>query len=152
EARDLFDDGPERRIVAEYDYCDERGNLLFQVVRFDPKDFRQRRPDGNGGWARDLNGGRRVFYPLPEVLSVKSVLICEGEKDCETARAMDLVATTCGAAGKWRVEYSECLRGKRVAIIADADEPGRKHAQQVAESLTSKADSIKVLELPGAKD
>jgi hypothetical protein len=152
EARDLFEEGPEWRIVAEYDYRDEKGNLLFQVVRFDPKDFRQRRPDGNGGWTWNLNGVRRVLYRLPEVLAVKSVLICEGEKDCETARAMGLVATTCGAVGKWRLEYSECLRGKRVAIIADADEPGRKHAQQVAESLTGKADSIKVLELPGAKD
>ena len=36
--------------------------------------------------------------------------------------------------------------------IADADEPGRKHAQQVAKSLAGKAESVKVLELPGAKD
>jgi len=39
-----------RKIVATYDYTDESGNLLFQVVRYDPKDFRQRRPDGKGGW------------------------------------------------------------------------------------------------------
>src|SRR5262245_43639267 len=32
------------KIVATYDYGDETGKLLFQVVRFDPKDFRQRRP------------------------------------------------------------------------------------------------------------
>src|SRR5436305_2032636 len=30
------------RIVATYPYTDERGELLFQVVRFPPKDFRQR--------------------------------------------------------------------------------------------------------------
>src|SRR5262245_54489201 len=41
---------PYRRIVAEYDYTDEHGDLLYQVVRFDPKDFRQRYPNGNGGW------------------------------------------------------------------------------------------------------
>ena len=39
-------------IVATYDYVDEIGALLFQVLRFDPKDFRQRRRDpagdGNG--------------------------------------------------------------------------------------------------------
>ena len=34
------------RIVATYDYTDEAGELLFQVVRYDPKDFRQRRRDG----------------------------------------------------------------------------------------------------------
>jgi hypothetical protein len=44
------------------------------------------------------------------------------------------------------------LRGKSVAIIADADEPGRKHAEQVAVSLWLRAASTKVIELPGAKD
>src|SRR5262249_5124541 len=39
-----------RREVASYDYRDEHGTLLYQVVRYEPKDFRQRRPDGNGDW------------------------------------------------------------------------------------------------------
>ena len=145
EPRDLFtDDGmanqgagkPAGRIVAEYDYPDENRKLLYQVVRFEPKDFRQRRPDGNGGWVWNLNGVRRVLYRLPQVMAAKSVLICEGEKDCGTAHKIGIVATcNAGGSGKWRDEYSESLRGRRVAIIADADEPGRKHAQQVAASL-----------------
>lgn len=43
-----------RRIVATYDYTDAHGELLFQVVRYHPKDFRQRRPDGKGGWVWKL--------------------------------------------------------------------------------------------------
>ena len=39
---------------------------------------------------------------------------------------------------KWREEYAEPLRGKRVVIIADADEPGRKHAQQIAASVSAR--------------
>ena len=39
-----------KAIAAIYDYSDATGRLVFQVVRFDPKDFRQRRPNGNGGW------------------------------------------------------------------------------------------------------
>ena len=40
-----------RTIVATYDYRDESSTLLYQVVRYaTPKDFVQRRPDGNGGW------------------------------------------------------------------------------------------------------
>ena len=35
-----------RQLVAAYDYCDEAGDVLFQVVRYEPKDFRQRRPKG----------------------------------------------------------------------------------------------------------
>jgi len=39
--RPASDDAPKGRIVSTYDYRDEGGTLLFQVVRFDPKDFRQ---------------------------------------------------------------------------------------------------------------
>jgi hypothetical protein len=154
EMRDLFPDASSApRIVAEYNYLDECGQLLFQVVRFNPKDFRQCRPDGNGGRSWNLNGVRRVLYDLPDVLKAKSVLVCEGEKDCGVAHELGLVATcNPGGAGKWRPEYSETLRGKRVAIISDADEPGRKHAKTVAASLYGKAATVKVLELPGAKD
>jgi putative DNA primase/helicase len=153
-ARDLYGDGTAaQRIVAEYDYCDEKGELLFQVVRLEPKDFRQRRPDSKGGWTWRLNDTRRVLYCLPDLILARSVVICEGEKDCETARGMGLVAT-CNphGAGKWRSEYSESLRGKRVCIIADADQPGRKHARDVAASLYCKTESLKIIETPNAKD
>jgi hypothetical protein len=155
ELRELFsgNGAGQQSIVAEYPYEDEKGNLLFQVVRYEPKAFKQRRPDGKGGWHWNLGGARRVLYRLPEVVAARSVLVCEGEKDCETARALGIVATcNPGGAGKWRAEYSESLRGKRVAIIADADEPGRKHAQLVASSLYARVEPLKVLELPGAKD
>lgn len=55
------------QIVARYNYVDETGELLFQCVRYMPKDFRQRRPDGNGDWIWDLKGTRRVLYRLPEI-------------------------------------------------------------------------------------
>src|SRR5206468_1926270 len=54
-----------RRIVATYDYRDEQGNLSFQVVRFSPKGFAQRRPDGKGLSLYNLNGVRRLLYRLP---------------------------------------------------------------------------------------
>src|SRR6516225_779255 len=56
-----------RSAERAYDYRDENGALLFQVVRFAGKDFRQRRPDGKGGWLWNLNGVRRVPYRLPEL-------------------------------------------------------------------------------------
>ena len=33
------------KITATYDYTDEKGNLLYQVCRLEPKSFRQRRPE-----------------------------------------------------------------------------------------------------------
>jgi putative DNA primase/helicase len=59
---------PSGKIGATYDYLDEVGSLLFQVCRMEPKDFRQRRPDGNGGWDWRLGDTRRVLYRLPELL------------------------------------------------------------------------------------
>lgn len=66
-------------LVAEYDYTDEHGALLFQVVRFDPKDFRQRQPDG-AGWKWNVRGVRLVPYRLPQILQSARVIIVEGEK------------------------------------------------------------------------
>ena len=45
-----------RAYRCDYDYTDESGELLFQVTRHEPKDFRQRRPDGRGGWIADTRG------------------------------------------------------------------------------------------------
>jgi AAA domain-containing protein/Toprim domain-containing protein/CHC2-type zinc finger protein len=145
------DSGP--RIVETYPYYDEEGNTLFEVVRFSPKSFRQRRPDGKGGWIWNLNGVRRVLYNLTGIESAESVVVTEGEKDVHSALKLGIFATcNPGGAGKWRDQYSETLFGKHCVIVADADEPGRKHAQQVAASLHLRARSVKVLELPGAKD
>ena len=43
------------RLVAAYQYTDEEGALLYEVLRFEPKAFRQRRPDGNGDWTWNVN-------------------------------------------------------------------------------------------------
>lgn len=72
------------REVSAYDYTDAAGSLLYQTVRYDPKEFRPRRPDGRGGWAWSLQGVRRVLYRLPEpaedLAAGRTVLVVEGEK------------------------------------------------------------------------
>jgi putative DNA primase/helicase len=142
-----------RRISAIYNHTDEEGKLLYQVLRLEPKAFRQRRPNGCNGWIWNLNSTRRVLYGLPEVLKAKTVLIVEGEQDADAGRSLGFEATcNSGGAGRWKPEYSDFLHGKNVAIIADADVPGRRHAQEVAKSLAQIVLSLKVLELPGAKD
>ena len=144
----------QRKIAKTYDYTDEGGNLLFQVCRFDPKDFRQRRPDGKGGWIWNLEGVRRVPYRLPEILeaigSERPVFVVEGEKDADALWRLG-VPTTCNpqGAGKWRDEYSSHLKGATVHVVADNDPPGRAHAQQVAQSLTQASAEVRVIDLPG---
>lgn len=149
---------PARKIVENYDYTDHEGKLLFQVVRFIPKDFRQRRPDGQGGWVWSLKDVEPVLYKLSDVRAAVSVLIVEGEKDVNTAYRMGLPdgwAATCNpmGAGKWRESYSETLAGKYVAILPDADLPGKKHGALVAQALQGKASTVSRLTLPeGVKD
>jgi putative DNA primase/helicase len=142
-----------RRIIAQYPYRDENGKLLFEAVRYSPKDFKQRKPNDDGGWVWKLNGTPRVPYRLPELLAADpgdTIFIPEGEKDCESLAALGLVATcNVGGAGKWKPEYSEFLRGRNVAILPDNDDTGREHAETVANSTAGIAASVKVIDLPG---
>jgi hypothetical protein len=163
ELRDLFPEERPRRgaggrgsIAATYDYRDEQGAMRYQVVRFDPKDFRQRTPDGVGGWEWRLNGVRRLLYRLPELLAAPDdalVFVVEGEKDVDRLAELGLVATTnAQGAGKWATvaELARAVLGsRRIVVLPDNDGPGRKHAEDIARSLSGVASSVKVLELPG---
>ena len=141
-----------KKEVAAYSYTDVDGGLLYQKVRYEPKDFAIRRPDGNGGWLWGMGGVTPLLYNLPEVVKSHEVLYVEGEKDVETARSLGFVATTSGSVSSWRKEFAEVLKGRAVPIVADSDEAGRKHAQQVAGDWVEVAEQVRVLELAGAKD
>ncbi len=157
--RDLFAPTPTARrrkgggkgeIVGAYDYRDEAGKLLFQTVRFEPKDFRQRRPDGNGGWVWDLKGVRRILYRLSDLADAdRPVYIVEGEKDADRLAGLGLLAT-CNpmGAGKWSKCDDTPLHGRHVRIIGDNDQVGRLHGQGVARRLYGKAASVRIVELP----
>ena len=148
--------GP-RKVAEIYDYTDEAGNLLFQSVRYDPKDFKQRKPDGNGGWVYEgvfTHGTRPVLYRLPRVLEAvredKTIFVVEGEKDVHRLEREGLTATTNPmGAGKWRDDFADMLAGADLKIIPDNDIPGREHARKVAKSLQGKARDVQVVELPG---
>jgi len=142
-----------RRIKAVYDYCDEDSNVLYQVVRYEPKDFSQRRPDGKGGFIPDVKGVRRVPYRLPRLKSAERVLIVEGEKDVERLEALGYVAT-CNSegAGKWRAEFGGLLKGKDIVVIPDNDVAGQKHAADVIASLLGNAKQIRLLPIPIGND
>ena len=149
------------RIVATYDYFAADGVLLYQVVRLDPKDFRQRKPDGAGGWSWKLGDVVRVPYRLPELLAAdpaETVFVVEGEKDVDRLRAMGLVAT-CNAGGaakpgqrsKWPAGFREFFAGRDVVILPDNDEPGEAHAASVANNLTdggTAVRSVRIVRLP----
>ena len=150
-----------RKIVATYDYRSETGELLYQVCRYEPKDFRQRRPDGNGGWQWKTKGVARVPYRLPELTTAdpsKPVFIVEGERKADALIALGFIATcnTGGAAApgqnsKWPREFAKYFVDRDVMILPDRDDPGEAHALAIANSLTDErmaAKSVRIVRLP----
>jgi hypothetical protein len=155
---DLFGEESQRNgraeIVGTYDYQDEDGHLLFQVIRYSPKSFRQRRPDGAGGWTWKLGNVRRVPYRLPEltagVAANRWIVVVEGEKDADRLVHAGFVATcNAGGAGKFLPTFAPHFKGARVAILLDNDGAACTHGEQVASMLHGVANEVRVVTLPG---
>ncbi len=140
--------GEGKAISKLYNYTDETGKLIYQVVRFEPKSFCQRQPDGED-WKWNLEGVTRVLYNLPEVLKSQTVLLCEGEKDADTLIELGYCATTnvCGSKA-WFPAYADTLKNKNVFIFSDNDEAGDKHYRAVIASLDGKVNSAKKVNVP----
>ena len=143
-----------KRMVATYDYENEDGELVYQAVRYEPKSFSQRQPDGNGGWIYSTKGLDSIPFHLPALAEAvangaedDTIWIVEGEKDVlaiEQAWGEDGNYATCNHGGVgmgWSDDHSGWLEGfaGNIVIVADNDDsptkPGQKHALSVYESV-----------------
>ena len=144
---------PEKEVseeIAAYDYQDATGKVVYQVVRFAPKDFRQCKIVDGSKRVWSMESVERLPYRLPELLvQPMSVWVVEGEKDVEVLRAIGQTATcNPGGAGKWLPAFSQYLKNQCVYICPDRDEPGQKHSQGVLKSLEGICKWAKWVELP----
>lgn len=146
------------RVGGCWDYLDSKGRLLGYVVRAD-------RPDGGkewvkpvvwtaGGWRAHAFPAPRPLYGLAELAERPDapVLIVEGEKTACAARELfaDHVCMTWpgGSSAVDKADWRR-LKGRRVAIWPDADEPGAKAAQAVAAAvLAAGALDARIVALP----
>jgi putative DNA primase/helicase len=106
---------------------------------------------------------------MAAVKATKRVLVCEGERDANTAVALGYAATTMpGGVGKWRDEYDKFFKGADVVIVSDNDlqakdpktgEPrfhpngkpvllGQDHAVNVAKHLCKVAAHVRKIIFP----
>jgi len=150
-----------RQVAKKYPYYDEKGQLLYWINRYEPKDFRPCHYDEKGQLVFSMRGVRRVPYRLPELLKADKTLPVykpEGEKDVDNVRALGLIAT-CNDGGaakgnsgynrKWTKEHSAFLRGRHVVLLPHNDEAGESDAANIALSLSDIAASVAILRLPG---
>jgi putative DNA primase/helicase len=141
-----------RRIVATYDYRDADGTLVYQAVRYEPKDFLQRKPDGAGGWVWKTQGIRKLPYRLPDLQGKEVAWVVEGEKDADALWALGLPGTTnSGGADGWGPsETKQLVKAgvRRVIIIPDNDDKGRQHAERVAKHCRTAGLAVSIVELP----
>jgi len=137
---------------------DERGVPQYRILRFGNgrhKSFRWEHHDGQT-WRKGKSDKPLLPYRLPELLEAiqrgETVIIVEGEKDCDELAQRAFTATTNpGGAGKWPSDatFNEYFCGADIVLIPDNDDVGRRHMEQVAMSLRPYAKRIRWLELPG---
>lgn len=154
EMKDLFGNSmqsknnfQQKKIIAVYSYTDERGELLYENVRFDPKDFRQRCFEADGREVWNLNGARRVPYRLPELIKAVTdgadVWLCEGEKDADNLRTLGLTASSFK---NWKSEFNDYLKNTHVCIIKDHDKAGMKQADDACKIIFGDVAELKTLD------
>lgn len=147
--------------VIEHRYIDEDGVHLFSAMRpvgvyVDEDTGEERAGKGRPFQQRangvlSLEGVRRILYAIPQLLEGEGeVVVVEGEKCADRLLELGVVATTNPmGGGKWSDEYAAWLKAhgyKRVAVLPDHDEPGRKHAEKVAESCARAGLEVRVVE------
>jgi DNA polymerase len=131
--------GPPGPRIGAWIYRTELGAPYLKVIKTKNKHFYQEHWTGTG-WASGKPDGPPIPYRLPELMATPAsteVFICEGEKDAANVAALGLVATTAPeGAGKWVSALNKWFGGRRIVyILADNDDHGRRHAQQVADAL-----------------
>jgi DNA primase len=124
-------------------YCYDNGRI---VHRTPAKQFRQAHTDKPP-----------ELYRLAKVRAAvaegKPVFVVEGEKDVHALELASVTATCAPmGAGKWAKIDPSPVYGGKVLIVADKDEPGRWHAQDVYDSLIGQVQAVAIFEPKVGKD
>jgi hypothetical protein len=119
----------------------DKSGQLVNIVGWTPA------PNGNGPKAKALAGRPRDLFPAPETIEGELVWILEGEPDSVSARSLGLPAVGLPGANAVKRVDPQRFVGRRVLILLDCDDAGRRGAQQLAERLAPHAESVRVVDL-----
>jgi 5S rRNA maturation endonuclease (ribonuclease M5) len=142
-------------LISEHVYLDQHGERFLKVRKCIDADRKKQYPqyhwDGNG-WAKGKPEEAKIPYRLPQLIAAPTATIVyfvEGEKDADNLAKLGFVATTAseGAAAKWDPALTQYFKDRHVVILPDADKPGRRHGQKVAQAINNVAASVRLLDL-----
>lgn len=147
-------DRRKREIRPDWVYLDERGRPYLGVCRYKKKDggkgYTQNHwDDKKREWVSGKPDGPKIPYRLQEFIDAPAVFVVEGEKCADALRALGLPATTSSeGATKWTPDLNKWFEGKSVYLIADNDEPGRRHIAIVGGELSEVANCVRLVRMP----
>jgi predicted P-loop ATPase len=145
---------------ARWTYRNAHGEVLGYVARYDPQGERKQiipwTWDGER-WGMGQWPAPRPLYGLQEIAerSGAAVLVVEGEKGAEAARRFAgpyvVVTWPAGAMAADKADWTP-LAGRKVLLWPDADEPGRKAMERVAQIISASAAEVKILDVSDQPD
>jgi 5S rRNA maturation endonuclease (ribonuclease M5) len=136
-----------RKISEVYSYKNAVGEVVYEILRYEPKSFGARRMVKDG-YVYNLDGIKLIPYHLDKVIKSEIVFITEGEKDANNLIEMGFVATTAPfGANKWETSFNQYFANKKVYVVPDNDEIGRQHANKISQSLLPVTSHVKILDL-----
>jgi 5S rRNA maturation endonuclease (ribonuclease M5) len=148
--------------TSEHVWRDADGDVLFVRRRYAGGTARPYHPVAGKKMKLGMGSarGKHSFYNLPEVLEANTVVLVEGETKADPlvllglrdANGEGVAITTTGGANSWRSDFVELLKGKRVVILPDTDEPGIRYAEAVQASLDRVNIDHQTIYLEGHKD
>ncbi len=132
-----------------YPYYDDMQNVLYYKARYEGKQIRHFRVEGDEVLWKDIfKDVQKTLYNKTVISKAREqdepIYYVEGEKDVHTLTALGLFATTAGGATAWQKEFAPYFEGLDVIILQDNDEAGEKLTRQLQKDLMTYAKSIKV--------
>jgi putative DNA primase/helicase len=154
------DEGPRRRNGEKRRHFYRRGGVPVRVKILRTGEdrafnaYRVTDCDGATGWQFAKPEGYDdipfFFGDNPFDTEIDRVIFWpEGEKDVETVAQLGGLAFTFGGTGDgWPNGCEQYVADRNVVILADNDEPGRRHAEKKAALASTVAASVKVIHFP----
>lgn len=97
---------------------------------------------------RKVAGFQNLIYNVSVLRRARYVVVTEGELDAVSAAVAGFDAVAIPGAENWKQPWARIFRNRKVMVLCDGDDPGRKFGDMIA----SKIDDCRVLWMPDGMD